>query len=84
MFCTKCGKKLYDGDSFCAYCGAKVREELMFKTETKPKTRTTGLDEFVLTRRSKLKQSVEHRVLKNRQTFTAQNLREKELLLIGT
>ena len=47
MFCTKCGKKLYDGDSFCAYCGAKVREELMFKTETKPKTRTTGLDEVV-------------------------------------
>lgn len=47
MFCTKCGKKLYDGDSFCAYCGAKVREELMFKTETKPKARTTGLDDVV-------------------------------------
>ncbi len=47
MLCTKCGKKLYDGDSFCAYCGAKVREELMFKTETKAPTRTTGYDEVV-------------------------------------
>ena len=47
MFCTKCGKKLYDGDSFCAYCGAKVREELMFKTETKAPTRTTRYDEVV-------------------------------------
>ena len=39
MFCTKCGKKLYDGDAFCAHCGAKVREELLFKTEptTTPK-----------------------------------------------
>ena len=26
MFCTKCGKQLHDGDKFCAYCGAKVRE----------------------------------------------------------
>ncbi len=25
MFCTKCGKELYDGDRFCAYCGAQVR-----------------------------------------------------------
>ena len=47
MFCTKCGKKLYDGDSFCAYCGAKVREELMFKTETKAPTRTPRYDEVV-------------------------------------
>lgn len=29
MFCTKCGKQLYDGDAFCAYCGTKVREELL-------------------------------------------------------
>ena len=27
MFCTNCGKKLYEGDRFCAYCGTKVREE---------------------------------------------------------
>lgn len=39
MFCTKCGKKLFDGDSYCGYCGAKVRDELMFKTETKPQPR---------------------------------------------
>ena len=26
MFCTKCGKELYDGDKFCAHCGAPVRE----------------------------------------------------------
>lgn len=26
MFCTKCGKELYDGDRFCAHCGAAVRE----------------------------------------------------------
>lgn len=26
MFCTKCGKELYDGDKFCAHCGAAVRE----------------------------------------------------------
>lgn len=25
MFCTKCGKELYEGDLFCAYCGAEVR-----------------------------------------------------------
>ncbi len=27
MFCTNCGKKIYDGDRFCAHCGTKVREE---------------------------------------------------------
>lgn len=47
MFCTKCGKKLYDGDSFCAYCGAKVREELMFKTEAKPKEEKSKYEEVV-------------------------------------
>lgn len=47
MFCTKCGKKLFDGDSYCGYCGAKVREELMFKTETKPQPRITAYDEVV-------------------------------------
>ena len=26
MFCTKCGKELYEGDKFCAHCGAEVRE----------------------------------------------------------
>ena len=26
MFCTKCGKELYDDDKFCAHCGAEVRE----------------------------------------------------------
>lgn len=25
MFCTKCGKELYEGDKFCAFCGAEVR-----------------------------------------------------------
>lgn len=25
MFCTKCGKELYNGDRFCAFCGAEVR-----------------------------------------------------------
>ncbi len=25
MFCTKCGKELYEGDRFCAFCGAEVR-----------------------------------------------------------
>ena len=47
MFCTKCGKKLFEGDAFCGYCGAKVREELMFKTETQPATRTPRYDEVV-------------------------------------
>ena len=47
MFCTKCGKKLFDGDSYCGYCGAKVREELMFKTETKTQSRITAYDEVV-------------------------------------
>jgi len=27
MFCTNCGKKIYDGDRFCAHCGTKVRGE---------------------------------------------------------
>lgn len=27
MFCTNCGKKIYDGDKFCANCGVKVRKE---------------------------------------------------------
>ena len=31
MFCTKCGKELYDGDKFCAYCGAAVREPKLAK-----------------------------------------------------
>ena len=35
MFCTKCGKKLYEGDAFCGHCGAKVREDLMFKSDSK-------------------------------------------------
>lgn len=26
MFCTKCGKELYDSDRFCAHCGAAVRD----------------------------------------------------------
>ena len=26
MFCTKCGKELYDDDKFCAHCGAEVKE----------------------------------------------------------
>lgn len=26
MYCTKCGKKLQDGDRFCANCGAEVRK----------------------------------------------------------
>lgn len=47
MFCTKCGKKLFDGDAFCGYCGAKVREELMFKTETTTPARTTRYDEVI-------------------------------------
>ena len=47
MFCTKCGKRLYDGDSFCAHCGAKVRDELLFKKEIKSAPRTTRYDEVV-------------------------------------
>ena len=31
MFCTKCGKELYDGDKFCAHCGAAVREPKLAK-----------------------------------------------------
>ena len=27
MFCTNCGKKLYDGDRFCAHCGTRARAE---------------------------------------------------------
>lgn len=27
MFCTKCGKKVIDGDRFCAYCGTPVRSQ---------------------------------------------------------
>ncbi len=27
MYCTNCGKKVYEGDRFCAHCGTKVREE---------------------------------------------------------
>ena len=27
MFCTNCGKKLYDGDRFCGNCGRKVRSD---------------------------------------------------------
>ena len=49
MFCTKCGKELYPGDRFCAYCGAEVRnhekpkyEEIVFnppfKIEAEKKT----------------------------------------------
>lgn len=49
MFCTKCGKELYPGDRFCAYCGAEVRnrekpkyEEVVFnppfKLEAEKKT----------------------------------------------
>ncbi len=33
MFCTKCGKELYDGDRFCAYCGAQVRAPRVERTE---------------------------------------------------
>lgn len=47
MFCTKCGKRLYDGDSFCAHCGTKVREELLFKKEVKSAPETTVYDEVV-------------------------------------
>ena len=28
MFCTNCGKKVYDGDKFCANCGTKVRKDI--------------------------------------------------------
>ncbi len=45
MFCTKCGKQLHDGDAFCAHCGTKVREELLFKSE--PTTTSYGLDNIV-------------------------------------
>ena len=27
MFCTNCGKKVYDGDKFCAHCGTRTRAE---------------------------------------------------------
>ncbi len=45
MFCTKCGKQLHDGDAFCAHCGTKVREELLFKSE--PKATGYGYNDVV-------------------------------------
>lgn len=33
MFCTKCGKELYDGDRFCAFCGAEVRAHQASKND---------------------------------------------------
>ena len=35
MFCTKCGRKLHDGDVFCAYCGNKVRIEEDQQTDSR-------------------------------------------------
>jgi hypothetical protein len=35
MFCTKCGKELYDEDFFCAYCGTKSRKEDLHDEEKK-------------------------------------------------
>lgn len=33
MFCTKCGKELYEGDRFCAFCGAEVRNRSASKND---------------------------------------------------
>ena len=33
MFCTKCGKELYEGDRFCAFCGAEVRSRSASKND---------------------------------------------------
>lgn len=33
MFCTKCGKELYEGDKFCAFCGAEVRDRIPAKND---------------------------------------------------
>ncbi len=33
MFCTKCGKELYEGDRFCAFCGAEVRNRIPSKND---------------------------------------------------
>lgn len=33
MFCTKCGKELYEDDKFCAFCGAEVRPHQATKNE---------------------------------------------------
>lgn len=33
MFCTKCGKELYEGDRFCAFCGAEVRNRIASKND---------------------------------------------------
>lgn len=33
MFCTKCGKELYEGDKFCAFCGAEVRNHAPSKND---------------------------------------------------
>lgn len=33
MFCTKCGKELYEGDKFCAFCGAEVRNHTASKND---------------------------------------------------
>ena len=33
MFCTKCGKELYEGDRFCAFCGAEVRSHSASKND---------------------------------------------------
>ena len=84
MFCTKCGKRLYDGDSFCAHCGAKVRDELLFKKEIKSTPRTTRYDEVVFNPPFKGKQKEELKALKQRLNVTVQSQAEKESVLIGT
>ena len=33
MFCTKCGKELYEGDRFCGFCGAEVRNRIASKND---------------------------------------------------
>ena len=33
MFCTKCGKELYEGDKFCGFCGAEVRNRIPSKND---------------------------------------------------
>lgn len=47
MFCTRCGKQLHDGDAFCAHCGTKVREDLLFKSEIKTTPKFSKYDDVV-------------------------------------
>ena len=61
MFCTNCGKKLYDGDRFCGNCGRKVRSDA---PAPKPVRRfTLALSAVIHIRQTKLLHSVTQKKL---------------------